>query len=81
MSWTATDIAATVQGRLEGEGVGTDVVRASVSYALAAGSQIEMLRTTNDKGKGSIEIPFDSTEEFERVFALITGREASEVVG
>jgi ParB family transcriptional regulator, chromosome partitioning protein len=33
------------------------------------------------KGKGSIEIPFDSTEEFERVFALITGREASEVVG
>jgi len=33
------------------------------------------------KGKGSIEIPFDTTEEFERVFALITGREASEVVG
>ena len=32
------------------------------------------------KGKGSIEIPFDSTQEFERVFALITGREASEVV-
>ena len=33
------------------------------------------------KGKGSIEIPFDTAEEFERVFALITGREASEVVG
>ena len=32
------------------------------------------------KGKGSIEIPFDSAEEFERVFALLTGREASEVV-
>jgi ParB family chromosome partitioning protein len=35
----------------------------------------------SSKGKGSIEIPFDSTQEFERVFALITGREASEVVG
>jgi ParB family chromosome partitioning protein len=33
------------------------------------------------KGKGTIEIPFDSAEEFERVFALLTGREASEVVG
>jgi Ca2+-binding RTX toxin-like protein len=41
---------------LEGEGIGTDVVKASVSYALAAGSQIEMLRTTNDKGKGSIDL-------------------------
>jgi len=41
---------------LEGEGVGTDIVRASVSYALATGSQVEMLRTTNDKGKGSIDL-------------------------
>jgi hypothetical protein len=36
------------------------LVKASVSYALAAGSQIEMLRTTSDKGivgKGSPTIP------------------------
>jgi ParB family chromosome partitioning protein len=33
------------------------------------------------KGKGTIEIPFDSGEEFERLFALIARREASEVVG
>jgi ParB family transcriptional regulator, chromosome partitioning protein len=33
------------------------------------------------RGKGTIEIPFDSDEEFERLFALIAGREASEVVG
>jgi ParB family chromosome partitioning protein len=33
------------------------------------------------KGKGTIEIPFDSDEEFERLFALIARREASEVIG
>lgn len=32
------------------------------------------------KEKGVIEIPFLGTEDFERIFALITGREASEVV-
>lgn len=32
------------------------------------------------RGKGSITIPFHSTEDFERLFALVTGREASEVV-
>ena len=33
------------------------------------------------KGKGVIEVPFHSAEDFERIFALISGREASEVVG
>ena len=33
------------------------------------------------KGKGVIEIPFNNTEEFERLFALITGQEASEFLG
>ena len=32
------------------------------------------------KGKGVIEIPFLSTGDFERVFLLVTGKEASEVV-
>ncbi len=32
------------------------------------------------KGKGIIEIPFLSSEDFERIFVLLTGREASEVV-
>jgi len=32
------------------------------------------------KGRGLIEVPFLSPEDFERVFLLITGREASEVV-
>ena len=42
---------------LEGAGgVGQDVVKASVSYALSAGSEIEVLRTTNDRGKGAINL-------------------------
>jgi Ca2+-binding RTX toxin-like protein len=42
---------------LEGAGgVGQDVVKTSVSYALSAGSEVEVLRTTNDKGKGAIDL-------------------------
>jgi phospholipase/lecithinase/hemolysin len=42
---------------LEGAGgAGQDVVKASVSYALSSGSEIEVLRTTNDKGKGAINL-------------------------
>lgn len=32
------------------------------------------------KGKGVVEIPFLSPEDFERIFLLLTGKEASEVV-
>ena len=42
---------------LEGAGgLGQDVVKASVSFALAAGSEIEILRTTQDKGKTAIDL-------------------------
>ena len=42
---------------LEGSGgVGQDVVKTSVSFALAAGSEIEVLRTTNDKGKTALNL-------------------------
>ena len=37
-------------------GVGQDIVQASLSYVLASGSEIEMLRTTNDKGKGAVNL-------------------------
>ena len=33
------------------------------------------------KGKGVIEIPFLGTQDFERIFALITGEEAADVLG
>ena len=36
--------------------------------------------TKGRKGKGVIEIPFLNSEDFERVFLLLTGKEASEVV-
>ena len=38
-----------------GGGIG-DTVNASVSYALTAGSEIELLQTTNAKGKGTINL-------------------------
>ncbi len=42
---------------LEGVGgVGIDTVKAGVSYALTAGSEIEVLRTSNDKGKTAINL-------------------------
>lgn len=39
------------------------------------------IRGDATKGKGMIEIPFHDTEEFERLFALIVGAEASDVLG
>lgn len=47
--------AATVVLEAAG-GVGVDVVKASVSYALNEGSEIEVLRTTHDKGKGALDL-------------------------
>ncbi|MFL6778140.1 MAG: SGNH/GDSL hydrolase family protein [Sphingomicrobium sp.] len=41
---------------LEHVGGGFDTVNASVSYALNAGAEIEMLRTSNDKGKTAINL-------------------------
>lgn len=40
-----------------------------------------MIRGGGKKGKGVIEIPFLGTEDFERIFALIAGVEASEILG
>ena len=53
-TYTVTNPAVLV---LEGAGgVGVDTVKAGVSYALAAGSEIELLSTTNDKGKTAINL-------------------------
>ena len=44
-------------GVIEGlGGIGTDIVRTSVSYALSAGSEIEVLRTTNNLGTAAINL-------------------------
>ena len=53
-SYSVSSISTLV---LEGAGgVGQDVVRTSVTYALAAGSEVEVLRTSNDRGTGSINL-------------------------
>jgi len=44
----------------------------------ALGTRVALRR--GRKGKGVIEIPFLNPEDFERVFLLLTGKEASEVV-
>ena len=40
-----------------------------------------MIRGGGKKGRGVIEIPFLGTEDFERIFALVAGVEASDVLG
>jgi ParB family transcriptional regulator, chromosome partitioning protein len=40
-----------------------------------------MIRANRKGTKGVIEVPFHTAEEFERVFAIVAGREVSEVVG
>ena len=40
-----------------------------------------VIRGGGKKGKGVIEIPFLGTEDFERIFALVAGVEASDVLG
>lgn len=53
-TYTVNNAAVVV---LEGAGgIGQDVVKASVSFALSAGSEIEVLRTTHDKGKSAINL-------------------------
>ena len=53
-SYTVTSAATLV---LEGAGgIGEDSVLASTSYALRAGSEIEVLRTTSDRGKTAINL-------------------------
>ena len=39
------------------------------------------IRGGGRKGKGIIEVPFHDTQDFERIFALIAGVEASDVLG
>ena len=41
---------------IEAVGGGIDTVKASLSYALTPGSEIEVLQTTNAKGKGAINL-------------------------
>ena len=63
-----------------GGAVGKDPILEALQEELrdVLGTRVVLRRAR--KGKGVIEVPFLGTEDFERIFALITGREASEVV-
>jgi ParB family chromosome partitioning protein len=67
--------ARTSTGRSGGDPI-LDALQEELRRVL--GTRVSLRRAR--KGKGVIEIPFLGTEDFERIFALITGREASEVV-
>jgi phospholipase/lecithinase/hemolysin len=65
------------------DGVGQDIIKASVSYALSAGSEIEVLRTTNDKGKTAINLTgndFDQTVIGNAGNNIIEGKAGSDVL-
>lgn len=59
-------------------GVGQDTVLASVNYALTTGSEIEVLRTTNDKGKGALNL---TGNEFAQTIVGNTGANVIEGKG
>lgn len=59
------------------EGPVLDALEEEIRTALATRAEIRRKKT----GSGRIVIPFHDDEDFERLFALITGREAADVLG
>ena len=81
---------------LERQARATPTTRAQRSATTPAASRDPVLRALEEalrerlatrvqiragkKGEGVIEVPFHGSEDFERIFALLAGREASEIV-
>jgi len=91
--WSVREVEARVRAALdanrkqEGEGRRT---KASTPQSLAARALEETLRESlgarvlvreGKKGAGTIEIPYHSAEDFERIFESITGQTAQDVAG
>ncbi len=87
--WSVRDVEARVRGTgkprsTTGKKKGLreeDPVALALQESLreAIGGRVTL--KTGRKGAGSIEIPFRSSEDFERLFHLLTGREVSDVTG
>jgi Ca2+-binding RTX toxin-like protein len=69
---------------LEGAGgTGQDVVKASVGFSLSSGSEIEVLRTTNDQGKTAINLAgneFNQTIVGNSGANVLDGKEGADVL-
>jgi len=64
-------------------GLGVDTVKASVSYALAAGSEIEVLRTNSDTGRTAINLTGNELDQ--KIIGnnganVIEGREGADIL-
>ncbi len=60
---------------------GADPVVGALEEELRAALGTKARLKGGRSGKGTVEIPFHSPEDFDRIFSLITGREASDVAG
>ena len=69
---------------LEGAGgIGQDVIKTSVSYVLAAGSEIEVLRTSNDRGTTAINLTgneFGQTIVGNRAGNVLDGKAGADIM-
>jgi len=63
-----------------GEGRRADPILEALQEELRRVLGTKVVLRRGGRGRGVIQIPFLGTEDFERVFHLITGREASEIV-
>ena len=64
-----------------GSGLARDPVVRELEEALREHFATRVLIRSGKKGTGIIEVPFHGSEDFERLFALLAGREASDIVG
>jgi ParB family transcriptional regulator, chromosome partitioning protein len=87
--WSVRDVEKKVREASKGGGrrkrKGDSDKRDPVLQALEEALQVRLGTRVRirrgGKGSGSIDVPFHDSEDFERLFALITGSDPSEVVG
>lgn len=87
--WTVRQMEARTRGarragpptRPRPEGRASDPVAGALQEELRRALGTRAVLRVDKNGTGAIEIPFRSVEDFERLFEIITGRDASDVAG